>query len=60
MTPFLAGVLFGVLFGAAVIVIFMTRIRRPRRHEIEPWSEATYHQPTVNTRILVKERHFTL
>lgn len=60
MTSFFAGVIFGALFAGSAVVIFVTRMKKPKRHEIEPWSEATYHAPLVTTRILVNRRSIEL
>jgi hypothetical protein len=60
MNAFFAGVIFGALLAGSAFTIFLTRIPRPKRREIEPWSETAYQAPPVTTRILIKERNIQL
>lgn len=59
MTAFFGGLVFGCLLMGGAFAIFIPRIRAPRR-EIVEWAEATYQQPLVTTRILIKERNLEL
>lgn len=58
MIAFFGGIVSGCLFMGAAFAIFLN-YRAPRR-DIAEWSEATYQQPPVTTRILIKERNLEL
>lgn len=58
MSAFFAGVLFGALFAGSAIVVFVTRMKKPKR-EIIDWSEKAY-EPTVTTRIVNRHRSIEL
>jgi hypothetical protein len=65
MEAFLAGVLFGFLFAGSIVLVIVTRSKRPRRKEIEPWKEETYNQerlskPQVTTKVSIHERTIQL
>lgn len=55
MSFFFAGALFGALFVGAAFVLYLTRLQSPKR-EPDPWSEDTYQQPVVTTRIVNRHR----
>ena len=54
MTAFFAGMLLGSVPTAAVFAGYLARLRRGKS-EIPVWTEQHY-QPTVTTRVLIKER----
>lgn len=58
MNAFFAGVIFGGLLIGSAAIVFITRMRKPKREIIE-WTERAY-EPPVSTRILVKERNIQL
>lgn len=68
MQAFMGGVLFGFLFGGAIIAIIATsfsRPRKPRVREIAEWNLEHYNKqlsaiPPAATRIIIKERNFQL
>lgn len=60
MSPFFAGIIFGALLAGSVFILFITRQRRPKPREIEPWSEDTYQAPVVKTRIVNRHRSFDI
>lgn len=60
MSAFIAGFIFGSAFIGCAFVLFLTRSRRPRRPEIEPWSEESYQAPVVTTRIIHRKREIEL
>jgi hypothetical protein len=64
MNAFFAGVVFGALLAGSAFTIFLTRIRRPKRREVEPWSEDDYQErtalPRVSTKVSIHERTISL
>lgn len=59
MNAFFAGVLFGALFAGSAIVVFVTRIKKPKR-EIIDWTDRAY-EPPVTTKITVnRHREFQI
>ena len=59
MTAFISGIIFGVIFMGCVIIVYMTRSRKPKR-EIEIWSEDAYQPPPVKTTIVNRHRSIEL
>lgn len=58
MNAFIAGVIFGALFAGSAIIVFVTRVKKPKQ-EIIDWSEKAY-EPPVTTRIVNRHRSIEL
>lgn len=65
MEAFLAGVLFGFLFAGSIAVALVTRAKRTKSKEPDPWSEEAYtkerlSKPQVTTKVSIHERTIQL